>query len=335
MKTDRKTRRTIDDIMAIAHGFRQSLILAVANRIGIFEITGETALDAKTIAKKLKLDPEALELLLNALTGAGWLTKRGTTYALQPHFRQFLTRKGSHYIGDILRHNYFCMTSWMNLEDIVRKGRSKHAVERERLHQSELLEAFIRGMADISRYETAEVMDVLNPGRFTLMVDLGGGPGCAAIECCRRNPDLRAIVFDHPQVVPIALEEIAAAGMNTRIAVIGGDFTLEIPVRGADFMYLSNIIHSYSLQVNEKVLRRCHKSLVSGGTIVVKDFFLDRNRTHPPANSMFALNMLVNTNGGRTFTVEEVKMMLRKTLFTSIRVNTVNARSSLITARKP
>ena len=40
--------------------------------------------------------------------------------------------------------------------------------------------------------------------RFRHMVDLGGATGHLAIAACERYPDLRAVVFDLPQVIETA-----------------------------------------------------------------------------------------------------------------------------------
>lgn len=321
-------------IMSVAGGFRNSLVLLVANYLGIFDALGSEPMAPATLARKLKLNKEATELLLNALAGEGWLKKSKDKFSTPRVLRPFLCKDGAYYMGDILRHNYHLINSWIRLELIVREGRRRHPPTVDR-NAPQIVDAFIRGMANISRMEIGDVFKVVDPRNYQKMIDLGGGPGIAAIEFCRRNPKLSAVVFDYPDVLPIAQEEIEKAGLSNRISTVAGDFMKGLPLRGFDLVYLSNIIHAYSLKENSLIFRRCYKTLIPGGTIIIKDFFLNPDKTTPASNSLFAINMLVNTPGGRTFTVAEIKSALKSTGFKNPRFTWLNPRSSLLLAQKP
>ncbi|MCD6385433.1 methyltransferase domain-containing protein [Candidatus Sumerlaeota bacterium] len=323
-----------NNIMSVASGFKSSLVLLVANYLGIFEALGREPMTSAALARRLKLNKEATELLLNALAGEGWLRKRKDRFSTPRAIRRYLCKDGSQYIGDILRHNYHLINSWIRLELIVREGRRRHT-PKANTKEPQIVDAFIRGMANVSRMEIADVLKVVDPRNYKRMIDLGGGPGIAAIEFCRRNPQLSAVVFDYPAVLPIAQEEIEKARLSKRISTVAGDFMEDIPLRGFDLVYLSNIIHAYSLKQNTLIFRRCYKTLVAGGTIAVKDFFLNPDKTTPAGNSLFAINMLVNTPGGRTFTADEIKSALKSTGFKNPRFTWLNPRSALLLAKKP
>jgi hypothetical protein len=79
-----------------------------------------------------------------------------------------------------------------------------------------------------------------------------------------------------------------------------------IPTR-YDVAWVSNLIHSYDERTNVGMLRKVVRSLEPGGVLYVQDFLLDKTRTKPVWPAVFALNMLVHTDGGRTYAEGEVR----------------------------
>ncbi len=70
---------------------------------------------------------------------------------------------------------------------------------------------------------------------------------------------------------------------------------------------LSAIIHSNLPQENQSLFNKVSKSLNPGGRIVISDFIMNDDRVTPAFGAFFALNMLVNTPEGDTYTEQEVK----------------------------
>ena len=56
---------------------------------------------------------------------------------------------------------------------------------------------------------------------------------------------------------------------------------------------------------------RCFRALVPGGRIVIRDHVMEPDRTEPKDGAIFAVNMLVNTEGGSTYTFEEISIVAR------------------------
>ncbi|MBM4083907.1 MAG: hypothetical protein FJ272_03875 [Planctomycetes bacterium] len=65
--------------------------------------------------------------------------------------------------------------------------------------------------------------------------------------------------------------------------------------------------------------RRQPAALNPGGLILIQDFVLNEARTAPVSNALFALNMLVNTPAGRTYTAREIGGWLKKAGFRNVR----------------
>jgi hypothetical protein len=89
----------------------------------------------------------------------------------------------------------------------------------------------------------------------------------------------------------------------------------------------------FSEKVNIDLLRKCRKALNPRGQIVIQEFPVQENRTLPVWGSLFAVNMLVNTEGGRTYSAGEIKRWFARTGFRSARKKNV-ADAVLVSVRK-
>ncbi len=332
-------RRFLDQT---AMAFQDSAILLVANHLGLLADLAAGPRTAAGLAAARGLDARATETLLLALVGPGVLEQpEPGVFALVPAFAPFLDPAGEHSLASILDHNHHLLTRWAHLAEVVRTGEPAPRRTDTGDHRDPAeLRAFICGMKDISRRSSEEVADALPElGDARHLLDLGGGPGTAAITFCRRWPGLRAVVLDLPEVVPIAAEEIATAGLADRVTTLGGDYHAD-PLRadGArpyDAVYVANIIHSLAPAATADLLRRAVAELAPGGLVVVKDFFLDDSRTAPAFGARFAVNMLVGTAGGKSYTWSETEGLLGDVGLTDPRRHRVATHSGLVTARKP
>jgi cyclopropane fatty-acyl-phospholipid synthase-like methyltransferase len=150
-------------------------------------------------------------------------------------------------------------------------------------------------------------------------LDVGGGSGAYAIAFAQAQPGLEVVVFDLPNVVPLTQGYVAAAGLSDRITTQSGDYNVNELGAGFDLAFLSAIIHANSPEQNRALLVRCARALNPGGQVVIQDFIMDEDRTTPAFGALFALNMLVGTSGGDTYTEAEVNGWLEACGFTDFR----------------
>src|SRR5205814_8559408 len=83
---------------------------------------------------------------------------------------------------------------------------------------------FLMGMHGQGRLSSPHVVAAFDLGRFRRLVDLGGATGHLALAACERYPNLRATVFDLPEVLPLAREIVAASPVSARVEVSAADF---------------------------------------------------------------------------------------------------------------
>src|SRR6185312_15826744 len=108
--------------------------------------------------------------------------------------------------------------------------------------------------------------DRLPLGNGTLL-DIGGGTGIYAIAFLQKNPGLKAIVLDRPEVLRVAAEFAAQYGVADRVELRAGDmFTGDFPP--ADFVLFSNVLHDWDVADCRGLVRRAAACLNPGGAIL-------------------------------------------------------------------
>ncbi|HZV00371.1 MAG TPA: methyltransferase [Planctomycetota bacterium] len=305
---------TPEQLVDRANVFFLTQALLTANRMGVFSSLGkEGRKDAAMLAKELQADPRAVGMLLDALSGAGFLAKDGKgRYACSNLAKKHLVPgSGAGYLGDYLHFQDLLWEPWGKLEQAIKTGRPTRAAD---MFQSNADEArrFIRAMhatGSLNAPFLAARLDIA--GRETL-VDVGGGPGTFAIHFCKQNPALKATVLDLPQTLETTKEILAEEPSNVRdrITLKPCDFTRDDLGGPYDVAFVSHVIHGHSDHRVHALLMKLRDSLGSNGLLLIHDFFTESAHTMPAFASLFALNMLVMTDGGRTWSYDETKEIL-------------------------
>lgn len=283
-------------------GFRPARVLITANNYMLFDHL-KRPLTAETLSKRLGTDKRATEILLDCLTSMKLLKKTGNRYQNTRIASRFLVSDSPCYQGNIIRHADTLWKNWSGLDEVLRTGRSLRAHRDQR--------SFILGMHDIARLKAKEVVKALNLRGVRRVLDLGGGPGTYAMEFAKRGLDVT--LFDYPETIKIATELTAQEGL--RINFLEGDFLIDSIGTGYDLIFISQVLHAYSEKENLEVLKKCRAALTDKGRIVIHEFFLSPDRTYPLNSALFSVNMLVNTDAGRAYSVSEIKGWLKRTGF--------------------
>jgi predicted O-methyltransferase YrrM len=167
------------------------------------------------------------------------------------------------------------------------------------------------------------------------MLDVGGGSGAYAIAFARASRELQVEVFDLEKVLPIAQGHIQEAGLSDRITTRSGGLRRDDLGQGFDLILLSAICHMLGPAANQELLRRCFAALAPGGRVVVQDFILEPDRTAPRSASLFALNMLVGTPEGSSYTSDEYRSWLGEVGFVEARHIRLPGPTGLVLGRHP
>lgn len=300
----------IDFLTSISRGFQGAIVLAAAAEFDLFDLLASGALTPEQAAEKLGLDARALGIVMHALAGMKLLEKEEDgSFVNTALTDELLVRGQPSYQGDILRHNARLIRRWVELPEVLRTG--SHVESGRPLEDKGSRRDFILGMSNIARLSAGRLIDALHLKDTSRMLDLGGGPGTYAIAFCEKFPQLKATVFDLPEVIDeITVDQVRQAGLSERVGFMRGDYLKDDYGSGYDLVLVSNIIHSLGERENRELVERCHAALVTGGRIIIKDFLLDEDMVFPAFASMFAVNMLVGTANGRSYSLDEVRAWL-------------------------
>ncbi len=308
---------TPEGIMTLATAFQRSRILLTAVDLGVFtalsSLSGASGdpgepVSSAEVAERIKADPRATDRLLNALTAMGLVRKEHGLFSNTELSELFLVEGREDYLAT-LRHTSSLYQSWATLTEAVRKGGSVEDSSAP-FHDEARTQAFIEAMhrrALKSAPGLAAKLDLTGVGR---LLDVGGGSGVYAMAFARAKPGLSATVYDLPPVVKLAERYIREAGMAGRVSTRAGDYRKDDLGLGYDLAFFSAVAHINSPEMNRQLMRKAAQALNDGGRIVIQDFVMEPDRVLPERGAMFALNMLVNTTAGDTYTEDEISSWL-------------------------
>ena len=118
----------------------------------------------------------------------------------------------------------------------------------------------------------------------------------------------------------MARKRLERAGLLDRAQLVGGNYLSDELPGGHDLALLSTIIHSNSPAQNLDLYQKIFRVLVPGGRLLIRDHVMSPDRVRPVSGAVFAINMLVGTPGGGTYTYDEIASELKEAGFVNIRM---------------
>jgi hypothetical protein len=149
------------------------------------------------------------------------------------------------------------------------------------------------------------------------LVDIGGGHGSLITSILRRNPDMRGILFDSPQVIEGARPVIHLSDVAARCEPVAGNFFESVPA-GADAHIMKWIIHDWDDEQSVTILKNSHRALAEDGKLILVEAVVPAGN-EPHFSKFIDLNMLVMT-GGRERTEAEFRDLYERAGFRLTRI---------------
>ena len=324
-----------DEIGELMRAFQKAAILGAGAELDVFGQLAGGPLTAGELAGRIGGDLRATAILADALTAMGLLGKQDGRYTLAPGVGEALTEGGSHKILGMTRHQAVMMRRWAALANAVKTGKPPARQPSTRGAEGDE-RSFIEAMAEISVPGAAPLIESLGELEFSRVLDVGGASGTYTAAFLNRYPRARAILFDLPSVIPMAVERMTRAGLKDRIEFVGGDMLSDPLPGGADLVWISAIIHMLSRDQSRLLYRKSYDALPSGGQVLIRDIVMDDAHVNPPGGAIFAVNMLTGTAGGGTYSLGEIRSDLESAGFADVRQTRQDAwMDSVVAARKP
>lgn len=253
-------------------------------------------------------DCKELPRLLAACASLGLLEKRGDDFVNTPEADKYLRSDSPDTLtGYILYSNQVLYPMWGHLEDAVREGthRWKQTFDLDGplfahiFRTDEAMREFLKGMHGFGQLCSPAVVSAFDLSRFQHFVDLGGATGHLTEAARRRYPNMQTTVIDLPRV----------AAMFP--GVQAGDFFTD-PLPPADLYACGRILHDWSNDKIDTLLRKIHAALPPGGGFLIAEKLLQDTAAH-----MQDLNMLVITEG-RERTAGEYADLVKSAGFSTV-----------------
>lgn len=290
-------------IRELANGFQVSRIILTAVELNVFTILDKHLLPSSEIAKQINGDERATDRLLNALVSLGFLNKVHEKFYNSDAASLYLVKGKPEFMGGLFHSNEL-WKSWGTLTNAVKEGTSVYKGDGS---NKDWTESFIAAMHYRAAKEAKILAMMLNLSSAKKMLDVGGGSGAYAMGMIETNPEMSAVIFDLPNVIPLTKKYVETFSQKDKVSYIEGNYLTGDLGNGYDLILLSAIVHINSDKQNLELINRCAASLNRGGQIVIKDWVMNEARTEPLGGAVFAINMLVGTKCGDTFTETEMR----------------------------
>jgi precorrin-6B methylase 2 len=287
--------------------------------LDVFSAIAAGADTAPALAKKCGAAERGVRILCDYLTILGFLTKQDARYVLTEDASVFLVRGSPAYMGGILEFLLApgIVDGFKDLAAAVRNGGTVVSAEGTMEPEHPVWVKFARAMVPMMG-QTAQLMAQLVapmlPAKAKVL-DIAAGHGMFGIALARSNPTLELVAQDWANVIEVAKENAAHAGLGERFRSLPGDaFKVDFG-GGYDAVLLPNFLHHFDRETCESLLRKVHAALKPGGVAVTIEFVPNEDRVSPPPSAGFALIMLATTARGDAYPFSELERMFKNAGF--------------------
>ncbi len=330
---------TPERIMQFAWGYVPPLVLEAAVRHRIFDLLDGGPKTVSEIQKETGASERGLTAVMNALVGMNFLAKdKQGMFSLTPESSAFLVSTKPGFQGGFLRHgSQQLIPKWLHLNEIVGSGRPQTAVNQEG-PGSDFFQQFVNDIFPMS-YPAAQTLSrhlsADGAGAPVRVLDLAAGSGVWGIALAQGSEQVSVTAVDWPEVIPITRKTVGRFGLGERYSFIAGDLLQVDFGTGYTVATLGHILHSEGRERSRELLKKTFQALAPGGTIAIAEFLVNADRTGPLNALFFAVNMLVNTESGDTYSFEEISSWLKAAGFIDPRTLEAPGPSPLILATRP
>ena len=293
---------------------------------------------AATIAERTGCSLRGTRALLDALVGLEFLLRVGERYGLTDESAIFLVSTKPSYYGMYFTHmTRQLLPRWTHLAECVKTGRPISNLNDDTEGQKFFSE-FVESLFPL-HYRAARLvgrhLDIAKATSRVTVLDLGAGSGVWGIALAHQSPHVRIHAVDWPAVLEVTRRIAVRQGVADRLTAVAGDLLQADFGNGHQVAIIGHILHSEGPERSRRLLRRIFDALAPGGNIVISEFLPNEDRTGPPNALIFAVNMLVNTEVGDTFSFGEISSWLTEAGFKNPRLLVAPAPSPLILADRP
>jgi ubiquinone/menaquinone biosynthesis C-methylase UbiE len=279
-------------------------VFHTARQLGIFDAMSAGKCTATDIAGKTGLKANGLRLLLDCLGSLKVVEHQGDSYELTP-VAKFLSGTYKNLGNEYWAHLPHFLKSGTPLAMMDHVAQSEDQYK----HQVTALAWMMRAAA-----ETAAAM--LGPSRKGAhILDVGAGSAVWSLALAARDPSAKVTALDWPQVLDIAAQFAAQAGVADRFTKLPGNYRdMSMPAAAFDLALVGNVTHIETPEGNEALFRKIHGALKPGGEIAIFDI-MPGQAEGDLSRTLYAMGLALRTEKGRVHTPDELQQYLSRAGF--------------------
>lgn len=298
-------------------GYQQTAALRAAIELDIFTAIAEGNDTPAKIAERAGCAERGARILCDYLVIHEFLTKQEGRYALTPESRIFLVRTSPAYVGGVsgFLARGSLIDAYQTFTDSVRKGGTAMPDQGSMTPEHPMWEEFARSMVAMMRPAAAAIALIVGSRGPIKVLDIAAGHGIFGITVAQAAPQAEIYAVDWKNVLAIAEQNARGEGVADRYHTIPGSaFDVDF---GSDYdvALITNFLHHFDPQTNERLLRKVNAALKPEGRAITLEFVPNPDRVSPPTPAAFSLTMLGSTERGDAYTFAELDEMFRNAGF--------------------
>lgn len=296
--------------------YQRSVALRAGIDLDLFTAIAEGNHSLSAIAARIQASEKGTRVLCDSLTMIGFLTKERGEYSLTTDSAAFLDRRSPAYLGTMAN---FLMSPHVaglleNISDVIRHGGALPSDNGALAPEHPMWVEFARSMAPLMQMPAELIANMFAGSDAIRVLDISAGHGLYGIAFARHNPRAKVTGVDWANVLEVAKENAAKAGVADRYTTIPGSaFEVDLG-SGYNIILIPNFLHHFDPATNEKLLRKVHAALATGGIAIAPEFIPNEDRISPARDAMFSMQML-GTPAGDAYTYAELETMFRNAGF--------------------
>jgi ubiquinone/menaquinone biosynthesis C-methylase UbiE len=323
-------------LFEMMQGFVPARAMMSAIQLGVFDALAEQAADAAAVARSCGASERGTRMLLDVMCAMGLLEKHQGCYALTDVAARCLVRSSPEYVGGLAESEHLWQ-SWGHLTDAIRNGEPVARVDQEEA-ATQFFPRLVKTLHVRNRplaVRTAEHLQRVLERDDARVLDVACGSGVWGIAIAEMYPHVRVTAHDFPQMLEGLRAYLDRHQVTDRYDFLPGDLkTVDFGEGGFDAAILGNIVHSEGEASSRDLIARMHRALRPGGEIVIVDMVPDDDRTGPLFPLSFALNMLLHTSEGDTYTMGQYRTWLQAAGFEKVHTVDIGSHSPLVVATR-
>ena len=298
-------------LMQIGSAFWQSRALYVAAKLDLADELADSEKSTSILAKTLSLNEAHLYRLMRMLASIGIFTETSPCVFKNSKLSGYLREDNPDNVrAMILMHNSVEMTKpWFeSLEQSIKDGEipfeKTNGVDLfEYMNQNKEFDTlFSRAMDSVENVAGTQFLEDFNWGKFKRIIDVGGSKGSKSLSILKANPELKAVVFDRPQIIKDAREKWQSserASVLERMEFVGGDILESLPQAESDddVYFFMAVFHTFNDSDCKQILANLKEAINNKSSyVVIADAVVDEMSIDPITASM-DMQMLMGTKG--------------------------------------